>query len=95
MKETPMEIGADDFNRRVLGSVDFQALNNEVETILNRSADEDNGHKDMREALEDLARAAELVLGDITDQDTGWYYQLLGRIQDARKAIAKAKGGQS
>ena len=53
-----------------------------------------NSHEAMLEALEDLARAAELVLGDITDQDTGWYYQLSGRIQDARKAIAKAKRGQ-
>lgn len=48
----------------------------------------------MKEALEDLIRAAELVTGDITDQDTGWYYQLQGRIQDGLKALTLVNGGK-
>lgn len=54
-----------------------------------------NSHHAMKEALEDLIRAAELVAGDITDQDTGWYYQLQGRIQDGLKAITLANGKES
>lgn len=37
-----------------------------------------------------LAEFAELALADMSDQDTGWYYQLRRAAQIARAAIAKA-----
>lgn len=42
--------------------------------------------------LEALAEYVELALRELTDQDTGWYYQLKQHAQQARKIIAKAKG---
>ena len=42
------------------------------------------------EALEKLARQSELVRADISDQDTGWYYQFAAAIIDAERAIMNA-----
>ena len=53
-----------------------------------------NAHHDLVEALDNLMAYAKLSLNEITDQDTGWYYQLQGAIQKGDKVITKAKGGQ-
>ena len=87
MNETPMEVGADDFNRRVLGSVDFQALNNEFDTILNRGADEDNGHEAMKDALEGCIR-------ELQKLENPQNYTSSVTL-DAIKALTKAKGKEA
>ena len=50
---------------------------------------------DLLEALEGIEEHARQVLCEITDQDTGWFYQLQAATGKARAAIAKAKGGTS
>jgi len=43
-------------------------------------------------ALGKLEEYASLTLGEISDQDTGWFYQLQATAGIARAAIAKARG---
>ena len=50
---------------------------------------------DLLAALEGLEEYAGAVLDEVTDQDTGWFYQLKAKAHDARAAITKAKGGPS
>ena len=95
-----MEVGADNFNRRILSAINFQALNNEIKTILNRGTDEDNGHKAMLEALEDLIRHNEALNEAFYGQGTAKAMRaaMSGQkdlLMKARQALAKGKGGQS
>lgn len=43
----------------------------------------------LRELLDDLVAYVELVQADITSEQTGWYYHLLGATQRARRALAQ------
>lgn len=43
------------------------------------------------EALKALYDTADLVRADITDQDTGWYYQFIAAIEKASRAIREAQ----
>jgi hypothetical protein len=53
----------------------------------------DGGAADgLREALAELQGTAALVLGDLDDQSSGWYYQFKAAVEKA-EAILKKSGG--
>ena len=48
-----------------------------------------NSHAELIDALRDLAKTAGLALGELTDQNTGWFYQLQAFTQKAEILIRK------
>ena len=51
-----------------------------------------NSHDELLESLEGLKEVSSDVARDLTDLQSGWYYDFLLSIERARTAIAKARG---